>query len=494
MKLELLSLFTLLLSTLPIMGQNSMVGDGFGGRLWYEPTRYMVGSYSAYYLCTDFESGENQLYGWGNNSSNQLGLGMSVQGSSTPIPIQNMTNVKYYSCGYLMGVIKNDNTGWAWGVPSGIIASVDQAPFQVISDVKFLSAGSRVVSFIKDNGTVWSVGFNFSGHFGDGTSGLIIPTFDPVQMIGINNAVRIACSTSTNCILLADSTLMVVGKYSQYLGLPGVDETLIPLPLTGIPKIVDIEAKFNATIALTANGEVYFWGADGSDVYYEPIKIDALNNIVAISGCEDGRHFLVLDEDKNCYAFGGSSWGEPTWGQLGSSDSAYYSIDSPVLVATDVIDIMAGETFSYIVKSNGTLWASGISINDNESIWLNLSNTPRNSFTELDPSVIFGNLEYCSPPPPPVESTIVFPNVFSPNNDGVNDFFFFNPSGITELSCTILNRWGNVITSFDSVEASWDGKTPNGDECPDGTYFYVVRYKFPNGEIKTHHGYITLLR
>lgn len=59
--------------------QNSMVGDGFGGRLWYNPTNYTVGSYSAYSICQDIcGTGETQLYGWGDNGYNQLGLGISV--------------------------------------------------------------------------------------------------------------------------------------------------------------------------------------------------------------------------------------------------------------------------------------------------------------------------------------------------------------------------------------------------------------------------------
>jgi hypothetical protein len=54
-----------------------MVGDGFGGRLWYNPTNYTVGSYSAYSLCYDIcGTGETQLYGWGANGYNQLGLGV----------------------------------------------------------------------------------------------------------------------------------------------------------------------------------------------------------------------------------------------------------------------------------------------------------------------------------------------------------------------------------------------------------------------------------
>jgi alpha-tubulin suppressor-like RCC1 family protein len=68
---------------------------------------------------------------------------------------------------------------------------------------------------------------------------------------------------------------------------------------------------------------------------------------VAISGCDDGYHFMALDANKNCYA-----WGD-NFGHLTSANNRSYS--TPSLVATNVIDIMAGETFSYIVKADGIL-------------------------------------------------------------------------------------------------------------------------------------------
>ena len=96
--------------------QNSMVGDGFGGRLWYNPTNYTVGSYSAYSICQDIcGTGETQLYGWGDNGFNQLGLGFSIGGVNVPTPIPNTEGVTYYSTGYIMGAIKNDSTGWKLG-------------------------------------------------------------------------------------------------------------------------------------------------------------------------------------------------------------------------------------------------------------------------------------------------------------------------------------------------------------------------------------------
>ncbi len=64
------------------------------------------------------------------------------------------------------------------------------------------------------------------------------------------------------------------------------------------------------------------------------------------------------------------------------------------------------------------------------------------------------------------------PNVFSPNGDGINDFWCFP---INNLPIQILNRWGEVVV--DCENGIWDGKTREGKECSDGVYFYVVRDK-----------------
>ena len=109
MKLTLL-LITVITSYISCFSQTAFVGDRFGGRLWYHPTNYSVGSYSAHTVCGD----SNQLYSWGGNEHGELG-NRSWGHSSTPIKVPNMSQVYYYSAGYLAGAIKRDGTGWIWG-------------------------------------------------------------------------------------------------------------------------------------------------------------------------------------------------------------------------------------------------------------------------------------------------------------------------------------------------------------------------------------------
>lgn len=69
---------------------------------------------------------------------------------------------------------------------------------------------------------------------------------------------------------------------------------------------------------------------------------------------------------------------------------------------------------------------------------------------------------------------ILMPNTFTPNNDGINDFFL--PIQINNLNfqkLIILNRWGQSIFSSNSITSGWDG-TYLGNPCAAGVYFWKV--------------------
>lgn len=479
-----------------------MIGDGFGGRKWYSPTNYSVGSYAAYSVCYDdcYTTSENQLFGWGSNFRNTLGLGPTVTDTIYPTPIPFMGDVQYFSAGYVMGVIKRDSTGWAWGqsvmTQTGILGS----PIQVITDVKFLDAGSSSISFVKYDGTVWQIGDNSYGNFGIGS--ITPPPFTtiPVQTLNINTAVRTASNRYNTIILLEDSTVWSVGSNSRGgLGVPFVNTSYIPIQIPTLSNIIDIKSAASSTIALDSAGNVYAWGEvmpNWGTFIYVPQLVLGLNDIVAISACDDGFHYFALDENKNCYV-----WGENSWGQCGFPSSTP-TIQSPQLVATDVIDIMAGETFSYIVKSNGNLLVAGLG-----NVMLNLY--PINevdSFTIIDPSQvpqacrIIGSGLLCDSTnfieePITINDSIYFPNVFTPNGDNSNDNFYFPNWGVEQLKCEIYNRWGTLIYQWNEIDGFWDGRTSSGEKCSDGVYYYIVHYKKLTSENwEKHTGYVSLLR
>jgi gliding motility-associated-like protein len=85
-----------------------------------------------------------------------------------------------------------------------------------------------------------------------------------------------------------------------------------------------------------------------------------------------------------------------------------------------------------------------------------------------------------------VDCEVIIPNVFTPNSDGVNDVWFID--GITYANNTlrVYNRWGQVVYEARNYRNTWDG-----DDVPDGTYYYELTVERKS---KPYTGHVTILR
>lgn len=80
------------------------------------------------------------------------------------------------------------------------------------------------------------------------------------------------------------------------------------------------------------------------------------------------------------------------------------------------------------------------------------------------------------------------PNGITPNGDGLNDALIFdqlllNPEDYPDNELIIFNRWGDIVFEAKPYNNDWQGQSSNGDELPDGTYYYVLRLNIGEGEI-----------
>ena len=90
------------------------------------------------------------------------------------------------------------------------------------------------------------------------------------------------------------------------------------------------------------------------------------------------------------------------------------------------------------------------------------------------------------------------PNAFSPNEDGMNDeFWFLGTEFMTEFHWRVFDRTGRIVFESDSRNAKWDGHDKSGEKCEWGVYGYIVEYKsIYKGINKTgeRRGTVTLIR
>ena len=89
-------------------------------------------------------------------------------------------------------------------------------------------------------------------------------------------------------------------------------------------------------------------------------------------------------------------------------------------------------------------------------------------------------------------------NVFTPNNDGINDFFVpINLDDYPDPSVLVYNRWGKLVYANENYQYDWDGTHfKSGNELNDGLYYYIVDPKSNKYDYATNliNGYVHLIR
>lgn len=165
-------------------------------------------------------------------------------------------------------------------------------------------------------------------------------------------------------------------------------------------------------------------------------------------------------------------------GTLGCSDESNFTVTISDLVQVDSFDdIRECESYTlpplsvgaYFTESNGsgqTLNAGDI-LNTSQTIYIYLSSGFCSDEKSFSLEIDSGECEISV-----AENEIVFPNFFTPNNDGINDSWkrmdtAYNVQGYVY----IYDRYGKLLKEMDAVSGWWDG-TYNGSKMPSTDYWY----------------------
>ena len=313
-------------------------------------------------------SQSGSLYGWGLNSSGQLGDGTIVDKNS-PVQIGTLNTWVSASCGGSHTIaMKSDGTMWSWGY-NGYSALGDGTGVSKSSPVQIgtlntwvnVSSGLGHVLALKNNGTLWSWGYNAVGAVGDNTS---VYKNSPVQVGTDTNWSKISAGVDQSFAIRTTGTLWSWGDNS--VGAVG-DNTVVtrssPVQIgtrndwTNIP--TGIKGTGNG-FAVRSDGTMWSWGYGnwyqlglahpGSDI----ARVDTQLKFTNISA--GGSHSMAVAANGTLWGWGGLN----SSGQLGTNNTTQ-TTSSPVQIGTlnNWSRLFASWSGTMAIKTDGTLWGWG---------------------------------------------------------------------------------------------------------------------------------------
>jgi alpha-tubulin suppressor-like RCC1 family protein len=306
--------------------------------------------------CAVLDSG--QVVCWGDGAYGKLGNG-SWSSSSTPIPVNGLTNALSVSAGWQHTcAVTGSGLVFCWGrgddgqLGNGKTSnSYIPLPVSGISNVVAVSAGGSDSCYVDIIGVLHCVDFSHTcaltsdgavlcwgdgafGQLGNGTTS----SSTPMVVSGLSNVVSISAGARHTCALTGDSTVFCWGS-------------AVP---SDLKNVIAITAGREHSCELTSSGTVICWGnntfgqlGNGSGSSGTPVV--GLNNAIAITAGEYHTCALTGSGSVVC-------WGYNAYGQLGNDKTIYkQTTPVPVLGLSNAVSVSAGWNDTCAQTGSGTV-------------------------------------------------------------------------------------------------------------------------------------------
>ena len=415
--------------------------------------------------------------------------------------------------------------------PTGLSASVtdvSESPGCILGQDNFIAAvqleAGKAYALAVNNYT--STGNGFELEF-DGTSDFVGPEVD--FMIDPTSGLK--CEETFS---VTDNTSFDFGSIDEYNWFFGVDAA--PGTQSNIgPHDINYTSFGPKTISLQVVTDRGCIATATQDIYVEPccedlpdLDLMTLSTDLTCYGIPDGSIQLSGSGGTPEYKFAfedGAFSIFPNFNDLdigeyqvkiqdakGCEDTAFVNIGQPEQILVDAGSDIESELGKY-VELGATFTPSGLGVMGS---WIS---TNGDSIRCLDPLCL--NIEVRPPGPTDYIITVVdedgcigkdtvraivdivrnisYPNVFSPNGDGINDFFnlFGGISAIQTYTLQVFDRWGGMVyeglVPLNNQLQGWDG-TFNGELLNPGVYTFQALVEFVDRETVPFTGTITLVR
>jgi alpha-tubulin suppressor-like RCC1 family protein len=313
------------------------------------------------------------VWSWGFGGQGRLGDGTTVNKSSPVSVIGGFTDWCQVDIGDCHTVaVRQNGTLWSWGYNGlqgrlGDGTTVDKSsPVSVLggfTDWCQVGAGLCHTAAVRQNGTIWTWGGNTCGILGDGTT---VNASSPVSVIG---GFTDWCQVSTGCYHTAavrqNGTLWTWGYNAQGRLGDGttVDKSSPVSVVGGFTDWCQVGAGLCHTAAVRQNGTLWAWGSGGSGKLGDGTAATKSSPVSVLGGFTDwcqvsagSAHTAAVRQNGTLWA-----WGSSLDGKLG--DGTTVSKSSPVSVVggfTDWCQVSATQATTAAVRQNGTLWAWGL--------------------------------------------------------------------------------------------------------------------------------------
>ena len=263
---------------------------------------------------------------------------------TTPTKVPGLTNVVDISlgAGHCAAITANGDL-YTWGsrMGLGLGGNYDRtSPTKVpgLSNVATVSLGLNRSAAITVDGDLYTWGHAYNGALGLGIDrNITIET--PTKVPGLSNVNAVSMGRQHCAAITANGDLYTWGDNSSFmLGLGDRTNRTTPTRVPGLSNVVAIGLEESHSAAITANGDLYIWGSNNANQlglgvvdtdgrYYHiqetPTKVPGLPN--AVSVCLGPKHSAAITANGDLYI-----WGAGSSGQLGLGDNT--SRNSPTIV------------------------------------------------------------------------------------------------------------------------------------------------------------------
>jgi hypothetical protein len=269
-----------------VNGKSSPVQTVSAGTNWKQ---LALGQYHTSCIKTD-----GTLWLWGQNKYGQMATNERTHRSSPVQTVAAGTNWKQVaSGGFHTAAIKTDGTLWLWGQNAfgalGDNTSVSKSsPVQTIAggtNWKSVAGGGFSTAAIKTDGTLWAWGNNNNGQFGDNT---VANKSSPVQTVaGGTNWKQVAIAGNSHMAAIKnDGTLWLWGgNFTGALGDNSITHRSSPIQtVAGGTNWKSVTCGTTHTAANKTDGTLWAWGSDDSGNLGDNTLVDKSSPVQTISG------------------------------------------------------------------------------------------------------------------------------------------------------------------------------------------------------------------